>query len=150
MFDQVLMINEPTRGRKMRAMKYLAVFVVILIAACANMSVRNQADKLGTTLDDYGAALRWGRYNHAYAYHFDKEGKQPPVDLNALEKFSVTSFKPVDPVLNEDATEATVPVQIDYYDEQYGTLKTFKYIQKWWFNAEIKRWLTSSDFPVFE
>ena len=134
----------------MQAIKYLTIFVIILVAACANLSVKNQADKLKTALDDYGAALRWGRYNQAYAYHFDRDGTQPQVDLNALEKYSVTAFRPVDPALNAEATEATVPVEIDYYDEQYGTLRKFKYIQKWWFNAEIKRWLIASDFPVFE
>jgi hypothetical protein len=134
----------------MQAKKYLIVLVVILVTACSGLNVKNQADKLRTALDDYGAALRWGRYNHAYVFHIDQQGKQPEVDLNALEKYSVTAFRPVDPVLNEDATEATIPVEIDYYDEQYGTLKKFKYIQKWWFNAEIKRWLIASDFPIFE
>ena len=134
----------------MQAIKYLLVFVVILIAACANLSIKNQADKLKTTLDDYGAALRWGRYNYAYTFHIDQEGKQPLIDLNALENFSVTAFKPVDPVLNAEGTEATIPVEIDYYDEQYGTLKKFKYIQKWWFNAEAKRWLIASEFPQFK
>jgi len=134
----------------MRVLKCLIVFVVILIAACANLSVINQTDKLRNALNDYGTALRWGSYNHAYAFHFDQEGNRPVVDMNALEKFSVTDFRPVDPVVNEDGTAATVPVEIDYYDEQYGTLKKFKYVQNWWFNTEIKRWLTSSDFPVFE
>lgn len=134
----------------MQAMKYLAVFTVIFVAACANISISNQADKLRTALSDYGAALRWGRYNQAYAYHFDRDGNQPKVDFNELEKYSVTSYKPLDPILNEDATEATVPVEIDYYNEQYGTLKKFKYTQKWWYNPEVKRWLTASEFPVFK
>lgn len=134
----------------MQATKYLLVFLVILSAACSGLSIKNQADKLKTALDDYGAALRWGRYNYAYTFHIDQEGKQPEIDLDALEKFSVTAFKPVDPVLNAEATEATIPVEIDYYEEQYGTLKKFKYIQKWWFNAEAKRWLIASEFPQFK
>ena len=134
----------------MQAIKYLLVLVVILSAACTDLNIKNQADKLKSSLEDYGAALRWGRYNHAFAFHIDQDGKQPEIDLNALEKFSVTAFKPVDPVLNAEATEATIPVEIDYYDEQYGTLKKFKYIQKWWFNTEVKRWFIASEFPQFE
>ena len=132
----------------------LWVFAFILCVACsdmrANMNIRNQADRLGTALNVYGAALRWGRYNQAYGYHVQRDGTQPQVNMDRLENFSVTSFTPTDPVLNADGTEAVVPIEIKYYDEQYGTLRTLKETQIWWFNAKAKMWYTESDFPALK
>ena len=114
------------------------------------MNVRNSADRLNTALNHYGADLRWGRYHQAYGYHATREGKKPQVDMERLESFSVTSFTPIDPVLNTDATEAVVPIEIKYYDEQYGTLRDLKETQKWWLDAKTKTWYTESDFPTLK
>jgi hypothetical protein len=136
-------------------LKYLLwVFILILCGACSemrsNMNVRNQADRLNSALNTYGADLRWGRYNFAYDYHVQRDGTQPQVNLERLENFSVTSFTPINPVLNADGTEAVIPIEIKYYDEQYGTLRTFKETQLWWFNAESKTWNIESDFPALK
>ena len=132
----------------------LWMFAFILCVACAdmraNLNIRNQADGLGTALDVYGADLRWGRYQHAYTFHLTRDGKQPQFSMEQLENYSVTSFRPSDPILNADATEAVIPVEIDYYNEQYGMVRKFKDTQKWWFNAKEKKWFTESDFPVFK
>ena len=134
----------------MRSKRCLVVIICILLTACSGMEIRNQVDKLNRTLIDYGADLRWGRINMAYAYHVDKEGKQIPYDLDRMENFSVTDFRPVNPVINEDGSEATVPVEIDYYDERSGTLQKLKYVQHWWYREESKRWFVDSDFPDFK
>lgn len=131
---------------------FYVLFLLLLLTAggCNNLNVKNQVSKLDTSLRHYGADLRWGRFNQAYQYHINRDGQQPPLDLERMENFSVTNFKPVDPVVNEEGTEAEIPVQIDYYDEQYGTLKKIKYTQHWWFNVENSRWYTESDYPAFK
>ena len=134
----------------MKSKAYLVMIFCVLITACSGMEVRNQVDKLEAALEEYGAALRWGRINMAYAYHVYRDGEQPEFDLTKMENYSVTDFKPVSPVVNEDGTEATVPVEIDYYDEQYGTLRKIKYTQLWWYREESKRWYIESDFPDFK
>ena len=130
------------------------VFVFILCVACAdmraNMNIRNQADRLNTALLAYGADLRWDRYKKAFDYHVKRDGTRPQVNMDRLENFSVTSFTPVDPVLNADGTEAVVPIEIKYYDEQNGKLRTLKETQVWWFNAKAKMWNTESDFPALK
>lgn len=134
----------------MRSRKHILVIICILLSACAGLNVRNQVDKLNHTLIDYGADLRWGRINKAYAYHVDREGKQPPFDMDRMENYSITDFRPVDPVINAEGNEATVPVEIDYYDERSGRLQKLKYIQHWWYREESKRWFVDSDFPDFK
>ncbi|HKK16139.1 MAG TPA: hypothetical protein VJ981_05495 [Gammaproteobacteria bacterium] len=128
------------------------LFLILLLATggCNNINVKNQVSKLDTSLRHYGADLRWGRFNQAYQYHVSREGTRPAIDLANLENFSVTNFKPIDPVVNEIGTEAEIPVEIDYYDEQYGTLKKIRYTQHWWYDTESKHWFTESDYPHFK
>ncbi len=134
----------------MNLRNFLILFALIAMAGCAGANLRNQIDKLNTELTQYGVALRWAHYNRAISYHVNREGEQALVDINHLEHFNVTSFKPVDPVVNETGTAATIPVEIDYYDKEYGTLRHIKEIQYWWFDEESKRWLIESDFPAFK
>ena len=126
----------------------LCLFALVLCSACMEtLNVKNQADKLSVALDHYAADLRWGRYREAYGYHVHRDGTKSKVDLEHLEGFSVTSCTPIEPAMNADATEAVVPIEMKYYNEQYGTLRTYKETQKWWFNAELKMWLIETDFP---
>ena len=132
----------------------LLIFAIIWCGSCSDLktklNVRNQTDKLNSSLIAYGADLRWGRYNYAYDYHVRRDGTKPQINLERLENFSVTSFTPTDPVLNAEANEAAIPIEIKYYDEQYGTIRTFKETQKWWFKTESKHWFIESDFPVLK
>lgn len=129
----------------------LLVFALGLCGACMeSMNVRNQSDRLAMALDHYGADLRWGRYSQAYTYHVNREGKKPQLNLERLEGFSVTSFTPADPVLNADATEAVIPVEIKYYEKQYAMLRTVKETQTWWFDAKTNTWYIESDFPTLK
>lgn len=132
-------------------LRYLLILICFgLTSGCASLNVRNQSDMLYTAMTQYGAAYRWGRIREAYSYHIDRDGKKPETDLDRFENFSVTDFKPIDPVVNEDATEAVVPIVIDYYNEQDGNLRKFKDTQHWWFSTEKKRWFVESAFPVFK
>jgi len=129
----------------------LLMLALVLSGACMeSMNIRNQADRLSMALDQYGADLRWGRYNQAYVYHINHDGVRPEVNLERLEDFSVTSFTPSGPVLNADATEAVVPIEIKYYEKQYAMLRTLKETQKWWFDAKTKSWFVESDFPFLK
>jgi hypothetical protein len=128
----------------------LLLFTLIALTGCAGANLKNQMDKLNTALTQYGVALRWGHYHQAISYHMNRAGEQPLVDKTNLEHYNVTAFRPVDPVVNEEGTEATIPIEIDYYDKEYGVLRNIKETQYWWYNEETKRWLTESAFPAFK
>lgn len=133
-----------------RALLCLSV-VVLLSTACAKMEVREHTSRLDKSVIQYGADLRWGRYTDAYNYHVYRDGSQPEVNLEDLKDIKITSVKAVKPTINnEDATEATVPYQFEYYDERYSTVKSFKQTQYWWYSEDAKRWLIESEFPRFE
>jgi hypothetical protein len=133
----------------MKLRNFLILPVLIALTACAGANLRNQADKLNTALTQYGVALRWAHYNQAISYHVNREGERALVDMDHLARFNITGFRPVDPVVNEDGSEATIPIEIDYYDKEYGTLRNIREIQYWWFDEESNRWLIESDFPSF-
>ncbi len=127
--------------------KLVVVLLVSICSACTALNTQNQQDKFETSIGQYGAALRWGRYNEAYSFHIRKDETQPEVDLEKLEKFSVASFKILERTVNPETTEIILLVEIGYYDEQFGTLRKMKQKQIWWFNEKIKRWLTEADYP---
>ena len=129
---------------------FLLVLVLFSVSGCESMSVKNQADMLSVLINRYAADYRWGRYTDAYKYHVNQSGQQPEVDLSQLENFSVTDFRIIDPSMNELATMATVAVEIDYINNQYGTVKTMKHTQLWWFSPELNRWFIESEFPLLK
>ena len=76
----------------MNVRKLVLLLLVLLCSACAALHTVDQLNKFDTSLGQYGSALRWGRYLEAYNFHIRKDNTQPRVDIEKLEKFSITSF----------------------------------------------------------
>ena len=130
---------------------FLFIGLILLSGAgCATMGAKNQADLLSTQVNQYAADFRWGRYRDAYKYHVDQEGRQPAADLAQLENFSITDFRILGLSLNETATIAEVPVEIEYVNNQYGSVSKINQKQLWWFSQEKQTWFVESAFPVLE
>lgn len=134
----------------MNLRKLVLFFLVLICSACAAMKAQNQIDKFELSLRQYSSALRWGHWSEAYSYHISKDKKQPEMLIENLERFSVASFTVLDRNISPEGDEAIIVVNIKYYDEQIGTLRNIKQQQVWWYNTEVKRWLTESDFPEFK
>jgi hypothetical protein len=130
--------------------KLIFIFtLVLMLAACNGVGTRKKADGLITAIDEYVAALRWGRFDRAKEYHLDKDGKQPEIDSSQLEYIRVTGHTVKKKTVNEAIDEATVQMEMQYYHNEYGTLKKIIINQQWWFQEEAKSWFLSSDFPKF-
>ncbi len=123
--------------------------LAITLVACNGMSTRAKGDGLMTAMDDYIAALRWGRFDKAKEYHLNKDGKRPEIDTSQLDHIRVTGEKFRKKTVNEALDEATVQVEVEYYNTDYGTLKKLMLNQVWWYQEETKSWYLSSDFPEF-
>ena len=131
----------------MNVRKLVLLLLVSLCSACAALSAADQLNKFDASLNQYGSALRWGNYLEAYSFHIRRDKTQPKADFDKLEKFSIVSFDVLERISNPDSTGISLLVEISYYDRQLGTLRKIKQKQVWWFNGEIKRWLTEADFP---
>jgi len=131
----------------MNVRKLVLLLVVSLCTACTALNIQNRSDKFELSLRQYGSALRWGHWTDAYSYHITRDKKQPEVDIEKLERFSIAGFGILEQIMDPEGTEVIILVDINYYDEQIGTLRNIRQQQVWWFNEETKRWLTESDFP---
>lgn len=127
----------------------LMIGVFLLVSGCAQLTAKNQESQLENAVTQYGAALRWGRVNEAYAFHRKRDGQQPQADLTVFDHIGVTDFIPINSIIEPDSNAATITVEIDYFDKEYGNIKKIKETELWWFDKDKKIWLIESDFPKF-
>lgn len=132
----------------MRKLTFFLTFI-LLIAACNGISTRKKGDGLITAMDEYVAALRWGRFDSAKAFHLGKDDTQPQIDSSQLEYIRVTGHTVKKKTINEALDEAVVEIEMEYYNNEYGTLKKIIIKQAWWYHHKANSWYLSSDFPKF-
>lgn len=125
------------------------ISVLMLQYGCGGSLQRQKLETLDYAIDDYAYALRWGRLNDAVAYHMDEEGEKPSIDTSVMDSIRITSFTITEKNLNTEMTEATVKGQFSYYDEEYGTLRSIDYQQRWWYEPDSRKWLLDGEFPRF-
>ena len=71
------------------------------------------------------------------------------IDTSQLEYIRVTGHTVKKKSVNESVNEAQVEMEMQYYHNEYGTLKKMTIQQSWWYSKELKGWYLSSDFPKF-
>ena len=114
------------------------------------MQERRKVQSLDKSIDEYAYALRWKRIDDAVSFHKKRDGTKPDIDVTLMDDVRVTGFNIDKKVLGKDMTDAVVTGELKYYKEEYGTLKTLKFEQHWWFDPEAERWYVESDFPAFK
>ncbi len=123
--------------------------LLVLMVACGAAATKKM-NNLERSIDRYVAALRWSRPDEARSFHLDRDRNKPEIDTSIMDTIRVTGYKVRKKVVNEDLSEATVISNLDYYSNEYGTLKTMTLEQEWWYDEEAERWFIESGFPVFE
>jgi hypothetical protein len=133
-----------------RSYKIIVLTALLLsMSACGSTGEKQKLETLNDAIDNYAYALRWGRIDDAVAYHINKNGIKPEIDLALMKSIRVTGFTIRGRDVNPEQTEATVKGEFNYYHDQYGTLRTMEYTQNWWYQPETKKWFLDSEFPVF-
>jgi hypothetical protein len=120
-----------------------------MLAACNGVGSRKKAEGLEFAIDEYVAALRWGRFDKAVEYHVHKEDKPVNIDVSELEYIRVTGHTFKKKTINKEIDEAILQLELQYYHDQYGTLKKIIVDQTWWYQADAKSWFLDSEFPKF-
>lgn len=124
--------------------------VVILLSGCnSDGGVKRKIGSLDKAIEDYAAALRWGRYQDAHDYHAEKDGSKPALPLDRLEQIRVTAHNFYEKNVNEEVSEASVKGEIKYYHTDYGTVRKLPLEQVWWYDPEAKRWYLQGEMPKF-
>ncbi len=125
----------------------ILLLIVVSLNGCASMKEKEKFVKLDDSLNRYAAAIRWARYVDAYDYHVGIDGYRPKLKSEKYEGIRVTTYETIEKTLNAEGTEATVVVNISYYDDNVGTVNKFQHLQTWWYNEETTKWLLDADLP---
>ena len=129
--------------------KIKVLVLLLILSACGDAVIRERVEDLDYAIDNYAYALRWSRSNDAVAYHKNRDGSKPAIDVSAMEVIRVTGFTIREKTLNSDNTGASVKGELSYYHNDYATLRTIEYSQSWWYEPESKKWYLDSEFPQF-
>ncbi len=124
---------------------------VLMQSGCATMEKRDRMTKLEDSLNAYGNALRWGRFEEASQYRVDRDKKPypPRLDLEDWERLKVVSYEILRQAVDDTASETVVGAVIRYYRDDVGRVETLRDEQLWWYDDEQERWFLDGDLPRF-
>ncbi len=127
-----------------------ACVLCAMMLSCGGLEKKDRVDRLEYTLQQYGAALRWGRYNEAADLRQLRGSRPKEVDFDSLENIRVTSYVIKERLVTADQTEAVVTVEIDFYQEDLVVIQKIEDKQVWWYEEERRRWWLDGELPDFK
>jgi len=104
---------------------------------------------LDAAINNYRKLIRWGYYDEAAKYLRALDGKPFPADLKNAARYRVTNYDVRNHFMADDGKEARVIAAIEYYELDSGIIRTLHDEQRWWYDAEGKRWYLASPLPHF-
>lgn len=122
---------------------------IVLCIGCASYGERKQLDMLEERTENYETALRWGRYETAYAFIKNKVTAYTTDNLEGLNQIKITSYEMLDRKVLENNEEAEQKVEIKFYNVDNLIEKTIIDNQSWIFDKDLGTWFLSSGFPDF-
>ena len=134
----------------MRYRKILLILFALVLVSCNSGNIKHQASTLEDAITEYNKSLRWSMFNNLDAYNRSPEGKQMPIDRDAMKNIRITGYEVTEKEINEDVTKAVVKGDISYYNNEYGVLKKIPFEQQWWYDTGLKHWFTESALPDFK
>ena len=134
----------------MRYRKILLLFVTLVLVSCNGGNIKRQISSLDDSITEYKKSMRWSMFNDLDAYSRSSDGKEMPVDRDAMKNIRITGYEVTEKNISPDATKATVKGEISYYNDEYGVLKKIPFEQNWWYDPDIKHWFTDSALPKFK
>jgi hypothetical protein len=121
----------------------LILAVLVLMTGCAS-------DKRKTTMDDtlrlYERSIKWGNYADAQIL------TQKPFTQETLDRYrdiKVISYEVVRQEVIGDFDQLNQVVEIKFFHEQQGTIKTVRDSQVWIYDDERDAWKLDSGLPDF-
>lgn len=136
--------------KNLRISTALIFSLLLFIDGCGTVKERKRIQTFQDDIKAYGKLIRWGDYEGASTYLRGPDGPSESVDTRALKEIRVTAYKMTGSEVLEDGTKAVVYVNIEFYNERQGRLKSIQDQQHWWYEDEIKRWYLDGDLPDFD
>ena len=108
----------------------------------------------GTVLEqnqrDYSAAIRWGNFEGAWNLVDPKFRDANPITDLQFERYKqvqVTSYRELASSAGE--SEAAREIEIGLINRHTMTERTIRYVERWRYDAEAKRWWLDGGLPDF-
>jgi hypothetical protein len=104
--------------------------------------------RLEERLSNYASAIRWGYFEQATDFQIEKlraQAEQAP-----LKHIHITGYNPTYRHENKDTNTVKQTVEISYFLEQIGVVKTIIDHQTWRFDEQKKEWFLDSPLPNFQ
>lgn len=134
----------------MRSLKTLLpfLFALALLAGCASSG--KQVSVLERAQYDYSAAIRWGNFEGAWNLVDPKFREANPVTELQFERYKqiqVTSYRELASRASE--SEAVREIEIGLISRHTMAERTIRYVERWRYDAEAKRWWLDGGLPDF-
>jgi len=127
----------------------LLIMAAVLLAGCQGLKSRDRQVLLQDSIRQFGKAVRWSDFDYARDMTSPRGAQEAAPDKAFLSQIKVTAWSAGTPIVNDEVTEAVVPVEISFYHEGSGLIRTFVQSQSWWYEEQSNRWLLDGDVPDF-
>ena len=119
-----------------------------LVAGCGKLSKeQSKFELLRIQAQNYVTVLRWGEFRDLLAYHKDANGIAPQSKQDINHAYRVRRVVLQEMILNEEETEATVSLEVEYEQLDSGLLKKKQFEHSWWYQEEQKQWFNKAELP---
>jgi hypothetical protein len=123
--------------------------VGLVVASCTNAKPDNRLEILDTNIATYYDHLRWGHFEEAASLRNPNSGPPQTVLNEDFKHIHVTNYEVTSKQISLDGDEATIGVNMEYYDDEDGTVHHLRDQHRWVYIAPARRWLNDGDLPVF-
>lgn len=127
----------------MKKIAIILFFTSLILAGCASEQRKTSMD---STLRLYEKSIKWGLYSDAQSV---VEKPEPQELLDRYEEIKVISYEVVHQEIVGDFEQLNQIVEIKFYHEQQGTIKTVRDPQVWIYNDDREAWVLESGLPDF-
>lgn len=133
-------------------LRTIASLVLMLgVAGCngAAAALKERALALQVTAETYRKLMRWSDFEAAAQYCKARDGESAPIDLAPYKDWKVAAYDVGDAALANDSTEAVFVAEVAFYNKDTRVAGTLRDTQRWWYDAQAKRWFLASPLPDF-
>ncbi|MCI0655289.1 MAG: hypothetical protein L0Y39_12570 [Methylococcaceae bacterium] len=101
---------------------------------------------MNAVLSLYERSIKWGDYADARLL---TEKPEPQERLDQYNAIKVISYDVIDQKIVGDFEQLNQVVEIKFYHEQQGTVKTVRDVQVWLYNKDRDTWVLKTGLPDF-
>jgi len=126
------------------------LIVVILLAGCQSLEIKERQNSLEKVLNAYETAIRWSYIHQAYSLMKPELIKNTEIP-QGLENIKVTQYEILKPAVIESIKSniARQVVFISYVEKDRQKEKTITDHQLWEYDDDAGRWYLISEIPEF-